>query len=356
MIPLIHPLISEEAIARTGEILRSGQLVQGEEVRAFEESLASFVGRKHAIAVSSGTAALELALRAAALPRGAEVLIPGLSWPSPANIAIAHGMEPRFVDVDPKEWNARGKGFAALRGEKTQAAIVIDQFGSPIRQRELRGALEGLFIIEDAACAIGARGDEGMAGSFGHISCLSFHPRKILTTGEGGACLTNDDELAERLRALRNHGQRGPGEFILASGNYRLTEFGAALGHAQIPALKGEIEARRRIRRRFVEALGDRVEFQEIAPGSETNVQTLGLLLPPHQERDTFLEALRGAGVMCTRLSYALSRIPTLGAHPPLPIAESIEEHGIAIPCHGGLGERDIDFIIERLSEAIATS
>lgn len=356
MIPLIHPLISEEAIARVGEILRSGMLVQGEEVRAFEESLAQFVGRKHAIAVSSGTAALELALRAAELPPSSEVLIPGLSWPSPANITLALGLKPRFVDVDPAEWNARSAAFKDARSDRTSAAIVIDQFGSPVRQRELRETLDGLFIIEDAACAIGSRGDEAMAGGFGRISCLSFHPRKILTTGEGGACLTDDDALAERLRALRNHGQREPGEFILASGNYRLTEFAAVLGRAQLPRLSEEIEARRAIHERYQRALAGAFAFQRPPPESACNHQTLGLLLPEGCARERVLNELRESGIMCTRLSYALHRIPTLGKHPRLPNAEEIEARGIAIPCHGGLSARDVEFIVERLLRAASAT
>ena len=354
MIPLIHPLITEEAIARVGAILRSGMLVQGDEVRAFEEALAARVGRKHAIAVSSGTAAIELALRAAELPAGAEILIPGLSWPSPANIAMAHGYRPRLVDVDLDEWNARGEAYAAARNERTAAAIIIDQFGSPVRQRELREALDGLVVIEDAACALGSSGEERMAGAFGLISCFSFHPRKILTTGEGGACLTDDDAIAERLRALRNHGQRAPGEFIVASGNYRLTEFAAALGSAQLPRLEDEIAARRRVSDRFRSALSEIFTPQRIAGGAQSNMQTFGLLLPAEiakseRERDEFLAALRESGVMATRLSYALHRIETLGRHPRLINAEAIETRGVAIPCHGGLSEQDVEFIIERL-------
>src|SRR5690606_10855175 len=145
--------------------------------------------------------------------------------------------------------------FAAARTERTRAAIAIDQFGNPIRARELLDALPDLHVIEDAACAIGSRTDLGPAGSVGAISCLSFHPRKVITTGEGGACLTDDEALAARIAALRNHGQAGPGRFSEPSGNYRLTELGGALGVTQLGRLDGIIAARRVLLARYREGL-----------------------------------------------------------------------------------------------------
>jgi perosamine synthetase len=331
-------MIDEDAIARATAVLRSGRVVQGPEVEAFERALAERTGRAHAVCVSSGTAALELACRALELEPGSEILVPSLSWPSPAHVARMLGLEVVLTDVDPAEWNARGDHFAARRTERTRAAIVIDQFGFPARQGELRDALEGLFVIEDAACALGSQGELVPCGGFGVISCLSFHPRKIVTTGEGGACLTDDDALAARLRALRNHGQSAPGTFVLAGGNHRLTDFAAALGASQLPRLDQEIDARRAVATELRDALPF-LAFQAEAPGTRANVQTFGALLPDTIERDGFLARLRAQGVEAGKLSYALGRIDTAGALGSFPVAEAIADRGVALPMFGAMDE-----------------
>lgn len=344
-------MIDEEAIARVASILRSGRLVQGDEVLAFERELARRTGRKHAVCVSSGTSALDLAFRALDLRPGDELLVPSLTWPSPAHVARQLGLAVRLTDVDPLEWNARAEDYDRARTPRTRAAVVIDQFGFPVRQDELDAALEDTIVVEDAACALGSLGERCPAGGFGHVSCLSFHPRKIVTTGEGGACLTDDDELAERLRALRNHGQRAPGEFLMAAGNHRLTDFAAALGRAQLGHLDDEIASRRAIAERMRGALPF-LELQAEAPRTRASFQTLGALLPEGADRDATLSRLLEAGVGAGRLSYALGRLGTVGEGARAPIAESIAERGIALPVFGGLDEESIDHIIRALERA----
>jgi perosamine synthetase len=344
-------MIDEAAIARATEVLRSGRLVQGPEVEAFERALAERTGRAHAVCVSSGTAALELACRALELPQGSEILVPSLSWPSPAHVARLLGLEVVLTDVDPAEWNARAEHFASKRSARTRAAIVIDQFGFPARQAELRDALEGLVVIEDAACALGSRGEVVPCGGFGVISCLSFHPRKIVTTGEGGACLTDDDALAARLRSLRNHGQSSPGVFVAAAGNQRLTDFAAALGAAQLAGLDAEIDARRAVADMLRRAL-PWLEFQREAPGTSANVQTLGALVPRGVDRDALLTRLHERGVEAGRLSYALGRLETTGAVGTFPNAEAIADRGIALPIFGAMDDATRDRLIQHVESA----
>jgi perosamine synthetase len=341
-------MIDDEAIARAAAVLRSGRLVQGAEVEAFERALAARTGRRHAVCVSSGTSALELAYRALGLGPGSPILIPSLSWPSPAHVARTLGLEVALTDVDPLEWNARAEHFTARRDERTKAAVVIDQFGFPARQRELRQALEGLAIIEDAACALGSHGELAPSGGFGDISCLSFHPRKLVTTGEGGACLTDDDELAETLRALRNHGQASPGVFVVAAGNHRLTDFAAALGAAQLPRLDAEIASRRAIAARLREAL-PWLTFQVEAPGTRANVQTFGALVPEGADRDQVLARVRERGVEAGKLSYALGRVHTAGAPTSCPTAESIADRGIALPMFGAMDDATCEHLVRAL-------
>lgn len=361
MIPLTRPWLGAEEEQAACEVLRSGMLVQGEHVARFERLLAERCGRRHAIAVSSGTAALELALRAIGIGPGDEVLLPNLTWPSPAHAALRLGGRVRLVEVDAREWNATEEGFAAARTSRTRAAIAIDQFGNPARRRAIEAALDGIPIVEDAACALGSRFDDGPCASMGAIACLSFHPRKILTTGEGGACLTDDDELAERLRVLRNHGQEAPGVFREPAGNYRLTELAAAVGISQMSRLD-EILVRRSERAARYRALLPELVFQAIPAGATTNHQTCGALLPTRFDSDTraaFVERLRARGVQVGPLSYALHRVPTVagGAQPGerYLVSEALADRGIALPLYPQLTFEEQDVVIAAIQDALAT-
>jgi perosamine synthetase len=336
------------------EVLRSGQLVSGARVEAFERALAARCGRAHAVAVSSGTSALELALLALGVGSVGgtdQVIVPALTWPSPAHAVLLRGAVPVLVDVDPHEWNTPAALYAAARNDRTRAAIVIDQLGNPARRDEVGKALEGVPIVEDAACAIGSRFAGGSpCGSFGVVSCLSFHPRKLLATGEGGMCLTDDAALAERLRMLRNHGQGAPGQFVAPSGNHRLTEMAAALGLVQLERLDALLGERRVLAARYRDALPE-LQLQRAPEGAVPNHQTLGALLPEGVDRDEVIAAAAAQGVQLGRVSYALSQVPTVAARALVssnPVhAERIVERGVALPAYGGMAPREQDRVIE---------
>lgn len=334
------------------EVLASGRLVQGPWVERFEREIAAVCHRTHGIAVSNGTAALQLALAALGVGAGDEVLCPDLSWPSPAHAIVLAGATPVLVDVDPYEWNAGPDAFKAAVTPRTKAAIVIDQFGNPARFAEIEAALPGVRLIEDAACALGSRRGLRPMGSFGAISCLSFHPRKILTTGEGGMCLTHDDALAHRLRVLRNHGQRNPGEFQEAAGNHRLSELAAALGVTQVAGLESQIVRRRQLRDAYREAL-PMLEWQREAPDATTNVQTLGALLPQtvHEStRKRFTTRARELGVELGTLSYAIHTLASVSrggaAAAPCPHSAQIVRRGMSIPLYPDMTEQEQQNVI----------
>ncbi|MEY4512899.1 MAG: hypothetical protein RLZZ450_5021 [Pseudomonadota bacterium] len=364
MIPLTVPALGDEEIAATERVLRSGMLVQGREVQAFESALALSTHRKHAIAVGSGTAALELALRALEVRPGDEVLCPALTWPSPAHAVLGTGAELGLVDVDRDEWNATEHGFASARTSRTRAAIVIEQFGSPARHAAIAAALPGVALVVDAACSLGASYAGAPCGSHGIIACTSFHPRKVLTTGEGGACLTDDDLLAERLRALRNHGQSLPGVFVCAAGNQRMTELAGAIGSEQMLKLPHLVAARRRLAAQIQAAFPGR-SWQRAAHDAEPNQQTLGLLLGPvgqgSGERDRVLTALREGGVQSGALSYALHRLPQFEraaslaerAGRSLEVSRDIAERGLALPLFPSMTEPQVKVVIEQLRKAL---
>lgn len=353
-IKLASPALGEEEVAAVARVLASGMLVQGREVEAFERALAERCARAHAIAVSSGTAALELALRAIGVAAG-EVIVPDLTWPSPAHAAVLAGANPVLVDVDREEWNATSATISPAIGARTRAVIAIDQFGVPARHPEI--AALGPPVIEDAACAIGSSLDHRPCGSFGTIACLSFHPRKVITTGEGGACLTDDPALAAEIRALRNHGQSAPGVFASAGPNLRLTEIQAAIGLAQLVRLPAIIERRRALAERYrsaLSAIASEIRVQSLPAGASRNEQSFGIVIPG-SKRDRVIDHLRARGIEAGKLSYALHRIGSLsGARAlPAPAADAIVEGGLALPLHSGMRETDVDRVLEALRAGI---
>ncbi len=296
---------------------------------------------------------MQLALKALQVGPGDEVLCPALSWPSPAHAVRIAGAKVRFVDVDQDEWNSSAEALRTARNGNTRAAIVIDQFGNPARAEQIREALGALPIIEDAACALGSRFVNGPCGSLGTVSCLSFHPRKILTTGEGGMCLTDDDNVAEKLRMLRNHGQLS-GEFVVAAGNSRMTEIAAALGLVQLQRLNEIVARRRAIAALYRESLSGEVDLQSTPAGAESNYQTFGVLLPQGRDRNTVRETLRERGVEAGLLSFAIHKLGSFaGNDASLPIAEHIAARGIALPLYPQMRNAEVDEVVRSLRGAL---
>lgn len=349
MIPLAKPWIGEDEQRAVAAVLSSGHLVQGERVERFEQAVAALVGRRHAVAVSSGTSALHLALKTLKIGPGDEVLCPSLSWPSPAHAVRLVGAKVRFVDVDPHEWNSAGDALREARNENTKAAIVIDQFGNPARAEEICDALGALPIIEDAACALGSRFASGPCGGLGKVSCVSFHPRKILTTGEGGICLTDDDDIADKLRTLRNHGQLR-GAFVVAAGNARMTEMAAALGLAQLQRLDDILARRRELAALYREALQGELDLQQTPEGAVSNYQTFGVIIPLGHDRKTVIEKLRERGVEAGLLSYAIHKLGSFaGNQASAPIAEHIAARGLALPLFPQMRNAEVGEVVTTL-------
>lgn len=356
MIRLAVPDIGDEEIAAATRVLRSGMLVQGAEVARFEALCAERCARRHAVAVANGTTALDLALAVLGVGAGDEVLVPDLTWPSPAHAVLRAGATPVLVDVDAHEWNAMPAAFAAARTPRTRAAIAIDQFGNPARVPEIVRALDGIAVIEDAACAIGSLRSDGPCGSGSVLATLSFHPRKVVTTGEGGMVLTDDDAIAERLRELRNHGQRAPGDFVVAGGNQRLSEVAAALGATQMERLDALLASRRRIAARYRESL-PLLTFQRAPDGALPNAQTVGALSPEHAGRDGVVEGLKARGVEVGKLSYALHTLASLPGHGDVgsyPNTTALVERGLALPAYATMDEATQEKVIAAVREVLA--
>lgn len=317
MIRLTVPLIEEDDLAAVREVLLSGMLVQGPRVAAFEAAVASRAGVTHAVAVSNGTAALHLALLALDVRPGDLVLVAAYSWPATANVVELCGAQPVFIDVIPETGNmdpaALGASLDRLMAlpetaRRVRAVLPVHAFGQladmlPILAHANR---HGIPVVEDAACALGAMLDGRPAGSWGVFACFSFHPRKAVTTGEGGAIVTRDPVLAKRLRVLRNHGldpEAPSPDFVQAGFNYRLTEFQAALGECQMRKLDRVISARRALAAGYAERFAEnRITLPVIPPGHAPVHQSfvVGLNDADSQRRGDIIRRLREAGVETT--------------------------------------------------------
>ena len=363
MIRLSDPGLGQEEIDAVAAVLRTGMLVQGPVVARFEGVIAERTQRKHAIAVANGTSALELSLRALGVGPGDEVIVPALSWPSPAHAIAWLGALPVLIDVDASTWNSEPEAYRRALTSKTKAAIAIDQFGNPAPIEEIELFLPGIPVIEDAACAIGSTRFDVSCAKKSVLATLSFHPRKVVTTGEGGMVLTDDDALADCLRVMRNHGQRAPGDFVLPGPNLRLAEPAAAIGIEQMKKLDAMIAARTRLAARYQEALPE-LSFQAAIQGAKPNWQTLGVRLAEHftsPMRDAVVDGIRARGVECGKLSYALHHQPSLAAAKAramadgriFPNTEALANRGFALPMWPGLSDADQSTVISAVKSAL---
>lgn len=314
MIRLTIPSIEADDLDAVREALASGHLVQGPRVAAFERAVAAQVGVRHAVAVSNCTCALHLALLALDVRPGDLCVVTAYSWVSTANVIELCGAQPVFVDVDPTTFNLDLNQLEIVltrlmakrdTARRVKAVLPVHTFGQMLDMEQLNAlcARWGLPVIEDAACALGATFQGRQAGSGGTLGCFSFHPRKAVTTGEGGVVTTNDHALADRVRALRNHGldpNAPTPDFIMPGHNYRMTEFQAALGLTQMAKLPRIIAVRRAAAARYDALLnGHCLTAPVVLPGAMHVYQSYVTQLPPEAaaSRTELIRQGREAGV-----------------------------------------------------------
>lgn len=364
MLKLSQPNISEEAIAAVADVLRSGQLVHGPESEAFEKELARYLGCADVLLVSSGTAALHVALLALDIGPGDAVIVPDFTFPATANVVAMVGAKPVIVDVEPGTYTLSTEKFEAVvktwRGpERLRAVMPVHEFGCPAEMDEISriARSHGLFIVEDAACALGGTYKEKKVGTFGDLGCFSFHPRKTLTTGEGGAVATNNADLARRLRRLRNHGmertQTGM-QFFEPATNYRLTNFQAALGRHQLPHLDAWINARVELAHAYRSRLSSLqeaglVSLPKMVVGHSW--QTFMILLDAAFDRAAVISDLREQGIEANLGAQSLSMIGIYGeSRMELEIGPALYRSGLALPLYETLTLSDIQQVCDVLT------
>jgi len=265
MIPIAEPLLSKEELNNVIEAVKSGWISsKGKFIPEFEEKFAHYCGVKYGIATSNGTVALHLALTALGIGPGDEVIIPTLTFVATANAVTYTGAKPIFIDSQPEYWCIDPEKIEEAITAKTKAIIPVHLYGHPCDMDAILAIAKrhNLYVIEDAAEAHGAEYKGRKVGSFGDISCFSFYGNKIITTGEGGMCLTNDEKLAEKMRILRDHGMNPNKRYWhdVIGFNYRMTNMQAAIGVAQLKKLDGFIERKRNIAKWYTEELKDLAE------------------------------------------------------------------------------------------------
>ena len=376
MIPYGRQSIDEDDIAAVVEVLRSDWLTTGPKVTAFEKALAESVGAREAVAVSNGTAALHAAMFALEIGPGDEVIVPPITFAASANCVAFLGGTPVFADVDPGTLLIDPAQVELGVTQKTKAIVAVDYAGQPCDYDALQAIAErhGLAIVSDCCHAMGGSYKGRSVGSLGLLNTLSFHPVKHITTGEGGAIITDDADLARRMRMFRNHGittdfrqreQAGAWfyEMVELGFNYRLTNIQCALGLSQLPKLPAWIKRRQEVARRHDEAFADVPAVTPLAVRNDVShayhlyVVRLDLDRLPGDRGDVF-KALRANGIGVNVHYVPVHLHPyyrrTYGTGPgDCPVAEAAYERIISLPIFPSISDSDVAYVIQTVREVV---
>jgi perosamine synthetase len=340
------------------EALEGNRLSMGPFVERLEAAFAAYVGTRHAIAVSSGTAALHLALLALGVGPGDEVIVPALTFVATANAVRYCGAKPVIVDVDPETWCMDVSWMRRYCSQRTKAIVPVHLFGHPAAAAAW--ASLGYPIVEDAAEALGASLCGHRAGSLGKIGCFSLYGNKIVTCGEGGVVTTDDDDLAERLRLYRGQGQGERRYYHEVIGyNYRLTDLQAAVALAQLETIEWHLRQRERVAYLYHTELPLGVTVQLLTHGARPANWMVAVKLPggsgPAPVTPTMVaERLAAKGIETRPMFTPLHLLPMYQDGVSRPVAEDICHRGLCLPTHAALSEGDVRTVCEALREAIA--
>mgnify|MGYP000212135253 CR=1 FL=1 len=352
VIPVANPDIGEEELLNVIEAVKSGWISsKGKFIKEFENKFASYLGAKYAISTSSGTAALHLALLALGIGPGDEVLVPDLTFVSPASMVKVVGAKPVLVDVSPDYWCIDPLKIKKKISKRSKAIIVVHIYGHPAKMDEILEIAEthGLYVIEDCAEALGAEFKGRKIGTFGHISCFSFYANKIITTGEGGMCVTNDSELAEKIEILKNHGMRPQKRYWheVIGFNYRMTNLQAAIGIAQLNKISRLITRKREIAKIYheeLESLPNIVLHPEMS-WAKCVYWLYSILLDSRKTRDRLAIYLKNHYVETRNFFYPLHEMPPFKIEGDFAISKSLSERGINLPSGPKIDDDDIVYI-----------
>ena len=374
IIPISLPATGNQEWQALKEPLETGWLTAGPKVRAFEEAFAERHQVKHAIAVTSATTALHLALIALDIKAGDEVIVPAFTWVSTANVVLYQGAEVVFCDIDPNTFNLDPEKLEDKITPKTKAIMVVHLFGLCAPMDEIKTIAGDIPLIEDGACAAGSAYKEVPAGGLGTMGCFSFHPRKSITTGEGGMITTNDDVLGEKLQILRNHGasiseeQRHHGakpfilpDFNVLGYNYRMTDLQGAIGVVQLKKLDQFINERARWADYYKRELTSIpwLSLPSFSDDYKHGWQSFVLLIDEEKapySRNEIMERLQEAGISTRPGTHAVHMLgfykEKYNIQPQdYPGAQNANDKSISIPLHNRMVKEDFEYLVKHIKK-----
>ena len=367
-IPLLRPYFDSEELEEIQKVLDSGWVSQGPKVKEFEDKIAEYLGVKYAIAVTNCTSALHLALLSLGIKKGDEVLVADYTFPATGHAVLYCGAKPTFIDIDLRTYNINPESIEEKINDKTKAIVPVHTFGQPADMDEIMEIAEeyNLKVIEDAACALGAKYKNRYTGTIGDIGCFSFHARKGITTGEGGMVVTNNENFAEKMRNLSVFGMTSAWdreksdrfiipEFTEIGYNYKMSDITAAVGVAQIRKLDKIIERKRELAKYWDEKL-EEIELIE-PPYVSKNVkhiyQSYVVLVDRAINRNKLIVTLMKKGVQTQIGTYASHIQPVYNSNQKCQNSLDIFNRSLALPMYYMLKEEDIDVAATHLKKAI---
>lgn len=365
MIPIAEPCLGKKELDNAVQALESGWISsKGEFIEKFEQEFAKYCGRKYGVATSSGTTALHLALTALGIKKGDEVIVPDLSFIATANTVIYCNAKPVFIDSHPEYWCIDPNKIEEKITSKTKAIILVHLYGHPCNMDAIMNIAKhhDLYVIEDVAEAHGAEYKGKKVGSFGDISCFSFYGNKIITTGEGGMCLTNNEELAEKMRILRSHGMDPKKRYWhnLIGFNYRMTNIQAAIGLAQLVKINQFIEKKRQIAdwyKKGLKYLADQgmITLHPEMPWAKCVYWMYSILVEDkfRINRDELIRFLEERGIETRPFFYPMHVLPPYKTYDDtLNLSKSISLKGLNLPSSITLEKSEIDYIVDTVKLA----
>ncbi len=365
MIRLNVPYTDHRELVEIKKVISTGYLTQGTKTTEFENLVAEYIGCKYAFAMSSCTTALHLSLVVASIKAGDEVLVADFTFPATANVVVQLGAIPVLVDINLDTYTINIEDLESKITPKSKAIIPVHTFGCSADMEPILNIAKkhGLIVIEDAACALGTTYYDRCCGTLADFGCFSFHPRKVITTGEGGMITTNNPEFAEKIKLLRNHGgiKNGYWYHYLAAGyNYRLSDINAAIGVAQMEKLSYLIERKRELAKLFKERLEDIPEIQTpIDPPWNGHIyQSFVIMVDDKINRDQLIIELRKRGVETTIGTYALHAQPfyqkSFGyCNGDLPNSYKAFCKTITLPHYPQLTLAELDYIVKSIKQSL---
>lgn len=335
---------------------------RGEYIQRFEDAFSEYLGVEHSVTTSNGTTALHLILNATGIGPGDEVIVPTLTYVACANAITYVGAKPIFVDCDPIYWNMTVESVENAINAKTKAVMAVHLYGSPIDMVPLKDICRrhNILLIEDAAEALGSESKGVRAGNMGDVSAFSFFGNKTMTTGEGGMVSTNDSDIADRIRRLKNQGQSTSRSYWhdLIGFNYRMTNIQAAIGLAQMENLENLVGMKRQNAGLYQNYLTDpEIQHSVEAPNSIHSYWMYSILLRgttgPH--RNEFVDALKAKGIETRNFFYPIHTLPMYANEPnaSFPVAEDIASRGINLPSSTRLSEEDVIYVCNLVNETL---